>query len=382
MIHFIELIYAFISVTKFGISFEQRSDLKQLDLELNAIFEEITAKYINGELIQVISSGKEFEEHWKTFYSQMEDNIQTMDYGTRICNCLAIKSIHTKTLLLNCEQQIIHSFEDHLIKCLYVSMKKYAENELSEIKKSLSEKNFFNISNENLGESIIDSLKLGKKYTPKTKYNIKSEIANFNMEVGKILENFLLQEFSLNTKINSGKVAQWFQKTTNHVNSKPLYEFLTVAETAYKKELKSFKNQLYLNKSKLNNLPNETFYRKAFETNSKLIILEGDKNVRYVYIYLSDLLKQYVKINIHQHFGKTTIDEKWYIESIINFIKNAFNNLPNELSAIFKKSDFNIKIKKPEIGVLRLQPKILKLKQINHSNVEKTNVKRNKKFYE
>ena len=114
MIHFIELIYALISVTKFGISFEQKSDLKQLDLELNAIFEEITAKYINGELIQVISSGKEFEEHWKTFYSQMEDNIQTMDYGTRICNCLAIKSIHTKTLLLNCEQQIIHTFEDHI----------------------------------------------------------------------------------------------------------------------------------------------------------------------------------------------------------------------------------------------------------------------------
>ncbi len=88
-------------------------------------------------------------------------------------------------------------------------------------------------------------------------------------------------------------------------------------------------------------------------------------------MYLSDLLKQYEKINIQQHFGKTTIDEMWYIESIITFIKNAFENLPNELSAIIKKSDFNIKIKNPEIGVLRLQPKILKLKQIDHSNVEK-----------
>ena len=123
MIHFIELIYAFISVTKYGISFEQKNDLKELDLELNTIFNEITAKYINGELIRVISSGKEFGEHWKTFYSQMEDDIQTMDYGSRIRNCLAIKSIHTKTLLLNCDQQIIHTFEDHLIKCLYASMK-------------------------------------------------------------------------------------------------------------------------------------------------------------------------------------------------------------------------------------------------------------------
>ena len=142
MIHFIELIYACISVTKYEISFEQKNDLKQLDLELNTIFDEITTKYLNGELLRIISSGKDFGEHWKTFYSQMEDDIQTMDYGTRIHNCLAIKSIHTKTLLLNCEQQIIHIFEDHLIKCLYASMKKYAENELSEIKKSLSEKIF------------------------------------------------------------------------------------------------------------------------------------------------------------------------------------------------------------------------------------------------
>ena len=78
-------------------------------------------------------------------------------------------------------------------------------------------------------------------------------------------------------------------------------KFINTAETAYIKELKQFKNQLYLNKSKVNHFLNENFYSTAFELNSNLIILEGGKNIGYVYIYLSDFLKQYKKINIQQH---------------------------------------------------------------------------------
>ena len=99
-------------------------------------------------------------------------------------------------------------------------------------------------------------------------------------------------------------------------------------------------------------------------------------------MYLSDLLKQYEKINIQQHFGKTTIDEKWYIESIINFIKNAFNHLPNELSAIIKKSDFNIKIKKTRDWGFKTPTKNPKTKANRLFKCRKANVKRNKKFYE
>ena len=53
---------------------------------------------------------------------------------------IPLRSSSIIILLLNCEQQIINAFEDYLLKCLYASMKKYAENELTEIKKSLSEK--------------------------------------------------------------------------------------------------------------------------------------------------------------------------------------------------------------------------------------------------
>ena len=53
---------------------------------------------------------------------------------------IPLRSSSIIILLLNCEQQIINAFEDYLLKCLYASMKKYTESELTEYKKSLSEK--------------------------------------------------------------------------------------------------------------------------------------------------------------------------------------------------------------------------------------------------
>ena len=53
-----------------------------------------------------------------------------------------------------------------------------------------------------------------------------------------------------------------------------------------------------------------------------------------------------------------------YIFNIRNYVKQARDNLPHELSAIIPKSTFAESKAKAEIGTLRLQPKILKLKSI------------------
>ena len=108
-------------------------------------------------------------------------------------------------------------------------------------------------------------------------------------------------------------------------------------------------------------MPSEKFYETAFEIGEDKIIIEGDKNVGYVCIFLEDLLQQ--------HFGKVTITEDWYISNIIEFITQAETNLPRELSKIITKPNFKWECINPEIGVLRLQPKILKLKEINYENV-------------
>ena len=119
------------------------------------------------------------------------------------------------------------------------------------------------------------------------------------------------------------------------------------------------------------NLPNENFFISAFETSKNIILIEGDKNVGYVCMFVKDLLEQYEKINLQQHFGEVDLNENWYIENILDFIKQAEINLPNELSKIITKSNFIWEEKNPEIGVLRLQPKVLKLKEVSFSNISK-----------
>ena len=88
-------------------------------------------------------------------------------------------------------------------------------------------------------------------------------------------------------------------------------------------------------------------------------------------MFVKDLLEQYEKINLQQHFGKVDLNKSWYIKNILDFLKQAELNLPNELSKIITKSNFIWEVKNPEIGVLRLQPKVLKLKEVSFSNISK-----------
>ena len=111
-------------------------------------------------------------------------------------------------------------------------------------------------------------------------------------------------------------------------------------------------------------------FEQSFNIGGDKIIIEADKTVGYVCINKSDLFDQYSKINKQQHFGSTCILEEWYIKSILNFILEAKAGLPHELSNIIKETDFLWENKVSEIGVLRLQPKVLKLEKINASNVQ------------
>ena len=73
---------------------------------------------------------------------------------------------------------------------------------------------------------------------------------------------------------------------------------------------------------------------------------------------IEDLLNQYNEINEKQHFGKTNMKEERYIKNIENFIREAKENIPYELTGIIKQKDFIWDGKTQEIGTLRLMPKI------------------------
>ena len=55
-------------------------------------------------------------------------------------------------------------------------MDNYASEEIKEIENAHNSDSFFNLTDEKIKPELIENLKLGKKYSPKTNYSIKSEI--------------------------------------------------------------------------------------------------------------------------------------------------------------------------------------------------------------
>ena len=57
-------------------------------------------------------------------------------------------------------------------------------------------------------------------------------------------------------------------------------------------------------------------------------------------MFTTDLIEQYSKINVQQHFGQVNITEAWYLENIKQFILDAKWSLPSELGKIILHQDF------------------------------------------
>ena len=78
-----------------------------------------------------------------------------------------------------------------------------------------------------------------------------------------------------------------------------------------------------------------------FDFDPNIIFLEGDKNLGFVCMTKSDLLDQYDKINKEQCFEQVRLIESEYLTDISQYIHNAQQFLPNELSNIIPKSFLN-----------------------------------------
>ena len=73
---------------------------------------------------------------------------------------------------------------------------------------------------------------------------------------------------------------------------------------SYRTQLTRFKKHMKSNWLTNSFHPSESTFIKSFDLPDNLIIREGDKNIGYVCLQTKELLNQYVKINLQQHFGK------------------------------------------------------------------------------
>ena len=83
---------------------------------------------------------------------------------------------------------LIKKFEFLILNKLNKSMENYASEEILEIETALKSESFFNLTNVNVNEGLIENLKLGKKYTPKTNYSKLSEILNSTKKLYQLLK--------------------------------------------------------------------------------------------------------------------------------------------------------------------------------------------------
>ena len=135
------------------------------------------------------------------------------------------------------------------------------------------------------------------------------EIDRFNKEVILILKSYVKSEFNISIVINPKNILGDMKNIIDSNVPIKLKEFLDHAINSYKQELSSFSTQMRRNKENVKNFPDEQLFNSTFGLGQEKILIEGDKNIGYVCMYVQDLLQQYEKINHQQHFGKVDLDK-------------------------------------------------------------------------
>ena len=325
-----------------------------------------------GNKTFTISSGTDFHTNWKTFKTNIANELGNLNIKMQTLK--TINNIPSPTLNNRFVQnidKITKKIEYQIwgnIKCI---MSELATKEMENIIKNLKSGNFFNLSSDTMKTELAEYIKLGKKFTPYCKVNIKHELELFEQEITKIVNQLVWKESQYIKTKNIFVRFRLLQKTSCVKNNPEISLLLTSILKNYKKERILFKMQLR-NKN-YGNLSTKKEIEELVKPNSDQILVAADKNVGYVCMDKTDLLEQYDKINIKQHFGKAQITEDWYLRNITQYLQQASENIPDELANIISCTDFKWTDKKSEIGTLRLMPKILKLKVISKENVKNLN---------
>ena len=84
-------------------------------------------------------------------------------------------------------------------------------------------------------------MKLGKKYTPKTKYYSTVEITKFNSEIANISKSLIHSEFGRNVEINTSDLIKSLRDILKGPFSDNLKAFIKNAIQAFKQELQLIK---------------------------------------------------------------------------------------------------------------------------------------------
>ena len=372
MIEFFQLLLGILNVAALSIySYNCLKSLNTSFILVQHTLDDFCSSLFSEKHSLKLSSGPNFNSNFKAFSTLLLLDLRKLSiHDLTIATIKLSPSNYIRVQLLN-SINIIQSRIRHLCRInLNRNMKMFINDEIVDITKSLNGDNFFNMSGFPVPASITSKLNLGRKYCPYYKPIIKNEKISFHKEACSLLESYFKSVHFLALNLDSRRLVKSLDTAILSLEFGPRASLIP--------ELKHTKNVFldikrkflsHLRSLKSGNLPLQRDLKSIFNLDDDRLILEADKNVGYVCLLKSDIHLQYEKINKDQHFGKTSINENWYITNIRKFIEEAKSTLPTELSNIIKPKDFEWDFTNAEIGVLRLQPKILKLNSISRVHI-------------
>ena len=282
-----------------------------------------------------------------------------------------LKTTNMKNIITSQKHLFEQIFEELLSKTVSHSLKKYHLTEKVNIKNDLEGTSIFNMTNNpNIAKDAQAWIEKGKNFNPMVNISIEKLKLRFENEIKKIVERLLFKNDQVKVKWENDSIVMNIERILHKQYLYPeTSKFLIGLSENYdegcSKLIQDYgkKHCFNVNVKKLN----ETFEIPGY------LFLEADKNTGYVLLSNDDIKIQYHKLNIKQKFTKVIIEENDYLRMIHNENMSAITRMPNELKKIVPY--WLQRIGEPSsdasIGVLRLLPKVLKLKKVEFASLDK-----------
>ena len=268
---------------------------------------------------------------------------------------------HGEKLVIDTSKQVNREFEN---------------KEVLEVNKKLSEPQVYNLTTSNISEKSRAFLENGQNFTPPYRLGIVNGTAMFQQNISDIVKQSYKSLTSNVVNVNSKKLVE----TTLNISQDPT---LTEEESQFYKNLVTNKGSIlseyHRNLTFKNKHENSKFIltereiKNLFSENENSSIIQADKNLGFVNITNDELLNQFEKINAQQHFIPANINENEYLIEITKKKLYISFSMPEETKSKLPKSLYSNLLKRrqnEEIGIMRLMPKIGKLKIPNSDSVD------------
>ena len=355
----------------------QRVSFSAVANDFKNIFESATAKmkeYICEGKSNKFSTDRSGNKHFKKFSKNIIQDLKVLDIENRMLNSINehLSELQKQKVLYKLDiikdemtKQIFSEFE----KCMH----EYAINEREHISKCLKGESVFNLTNKSIPPEIVDWIKNGPKYNPYVTKSMRRYMRDFDIHFASSLKRIIRyykgSRSVINLALHPHNIEEQLGKIISSSRNYRLNVVLRKLLNAYKVQRKIYRYNIKRVINENSEIKSDEL-EKMFSFNDERIIVCADKGLGFTIMNIEDYKSQYTKINNQQHFGKVDLDEDIYISQILEYLSDMKKSIPKQLSNIIKPSDFDFKGKAPSLGILRLLPKILKLKTIGPESVD------------